>query len=177
MEKIYIGQKPYVHIMFKLTVIILCLLPVIAQANKNMLHPSGLSIPRFVSLKSNEINVRVGPGTRYPIAWVFNKKGYPVEIIEEFGHWRKIRDHQASKGWIHKNLLSGRRMAMMKHDMQSLYIQADSSAPIVMKAEKGVLSNIIACNKNWCLLGIGDHEGWAQKTQLWGIYNKEIIED
>lgn len=164
--------------MFRLTIIILlCLSPIIAHANKNMLHPSGLPIPRFVSLKSHEINVRVGPGTRYPIAWVFNKKRYPVEIIEEFGHWRKIRDHQASEGWIHKNLLSGRRTAMIQNSMQLLHTQADSSAPVVMKAEKSVISNIIACNSHWCLLSLGGHEGWAQKVHLWGIYDREIIKE
>ncbi|HKH69397.1 MAG TPA: SH3 domain-containing protein, partial [Reyranella sp.] len=66
---------------------------------------SGLPIPRFASLRSDEVNVRTGPGPRYPIDWVFKRKAMPVEIVAEFENWRKIRDWQGASGWVHQSLL------------------------------------------------------------------------
>src|SRR5581483_9127238 len=82
-----------------------------AQAINNT---SGLPVPRFVSLKPEEANARTGPGTRYPIAWVYRRPGLPVEVIEEYDLWRKIRDIDGATGWVHKSMLDGRRTVMIK---------------------------------------------------------------
>ena len=42
---------------------------------------SGLPLPRFASLKADEVNVRTGPGPRYPVDWVFKSRNMPVEIV------------------------------------------------------------------------------------------------
>ena len=68
---------------------------------------TGLEIPRFVSLKSNEVNLRVGPSTNYPIELIYKTKNLPVEIIDEFDTWRKIKDHNRTIGWLHKSLIQG----------------------------------------------------------------------
>ena len=70
---------------------------------------SGLPVPRFVTLRADKVNVRAGPGARYPVEWVFERKGMPVEIVAEFDTWRKVRDIQGTEGWVHQNLLSSRR--------------------------------------------------------------------
>src|SRR5437660_12925684 len=70
---------------------------------------SGRPLPRFASLRSDEVNVRTGPGTRYPVDWVFKRKGMPVEIVAEYENWRKIRDWQGASGWVHQSLLTGKR--------------------------------------------------------------------
>ena len=75
--------------------------------------PSGLPLPRFVTTRSTPANVRVGPGTKYSVAWVYLKAGTPVEIIQEFDTWRKIRDVDGSEGWLHQNLLVGRRAGLV----------------------------------------------------------------
>ena len=74
---------------------------------------SGLPIPRFVTTRSEAVNLRSGPGERYPVQWVLRKKGMPVEIIAEYENWRKIRDWLDTEGWVHQALLSGKRMIVI----------------------------------------------------------------
>src|ERR1700709_774260 len=73
----------------------------------------GLPLPRFASTRSAPINVRVGPGQKYDLAWTYNKTGMPVEITAEFDIWRKIRDFDGSEGWVQQNLLSGSRAGLV----------------------------------------------------------------
>src|SRR6202048_2611436 len=70
---------------------------------------AGLPVPRFVSLHADRVNLRTGPGDRYPIDWVFTRKDMPVEIIAQFEHWRQIRDWEGTKGWVHQRMLAGKR--------------------------------------------------------------------
>ena len=77
---------------------------------------SGLTLPRFVSLRASEVNMRTGPGTRYPIAWVYKQRNLPVEIVDEFDTWRRIRDWEGSEGWVHQSMLHGRRSIMVVED-------------------------------------------------------------
>ncbi len=83
-----------------------------ASAPKSV-GPSGLPLPRFVSLKAEKVNVRRGPSSDHPVAWVFQRKGLPVEIVAEFENWRRIRDSDGEEGWILQNMLAGKRTAMM----------------------------------------------------------------
>ena len=82
---------------------------------------SGLPIPRFATLKSDEVNVRTGPGSRYPIDWVFKRKGMPVEIVAEFENFRKIRDWQGASGWVYQGLLTGKRSFIIPSKVANLY--------------------------------------------------------
>ena len=90
--------------------------PAWAQAGRS----TGLPLPRFVSLAAERVNVRFGPGKQYPVNWMFARQGLPVEIIEEFDTWRKIRDHDGEEGWVHSSLLSSRRTIMVIGEVRSL---------------------------------------------------------
>ena len=79
--------------------------------------------PRYVSLGSDRVNVRTGPGVRYPVAWRFVRRGLPVEIIAEYELWRKIRDRDGAEGWVHKSLLSGRRTVVVQGETRTFYKQ------------------------------------------------------
>ena len=68
---------------------------------------TGLDIPRFVSLKSNDANLRIGPSINYPIEIKYVKQNLPIEIIEEFDVWRKVKDYDNNIGWLHKSLIKG----------------------------------------------------------------------
>lgn len=151
-----------------------------AVAAENMREGSGLPVPRFVSLKSDDINVRKGPGTRYPIDWVYRREDLPVEIIEEFGQWRKIRDIEGSSGWVHKNMVVGARHAIVlgqKDQHIMLHADADTASPAVVKVEPGVIGKLLECEVEWCRLNISDRKGWALKKKLWGVYDKELYND
>lgn len=147
------------------------------DANHPMFHYSGLKVPRFVSLKSPQVNWRVGPGTRYPIAWVFHRRGWPVEIIEEFGHWRKLRDVEGTTGWVHKNLLSAARYAIVIGQQRPLYSAPDARSAVVMEAQPMVYGSVMECNKSWCRLSVAERRGWIRRDFIWGLYEDEVLED
>lgn len=134
-----------------------------------------LPLPRFASLRSNEINLRVGPGSEYPIEWVFKRKDMPVEIIDEFEVWRKIRDYEGIEGWVHKSMLSGTRFAIVIHTFQHLHRGADLHSKAIAAAEAGVICRILEAKGDWCRIEAQGHKGWVTRAALWGLYPHEMI--
>ena len=136
---------------------------------------SGLPIPRFASLKSDEVNVRTGPGSRYPVDWVFTRKNMPVEIVAEYENWRKIRDWQGASGWVYQGLLSGKRSFIVPAKPASLFKTPATSAAVVAKLEPEVVGEIRSCAGDWCRVRAGGVTGWVQRAGLWGVYKSEPI--
>ena len=150
---------------------------------------SGLPIPRFVSLKSNDINVRNGPDINHNIKWKFVRKGIPVEIIEEFDNWRRVRDWEGETGWVHGNLLSGKRTVFVKPwgepesepSTVPLREDPDDTAKIIAELEPLVLADISECKQKWCEIAGRDlngktWDGWIEQSLLFGVYVDETIE-
>lgn len=136
---------------------------------------SGLPIPRFASLRSDEVNVRTGPGTRYPVDWVFKRKSMPVEIVAEYDNWRKIRDWQGASGWVHQSLLTGKRNFLISSKTADLHKTPSASAEVVAKLEPEVLGEIRSCSGDWCRVQTTAVSGWIERTDLWGVYKSEPI--
>jgi len=160
--------------------------PALAQSDGSSsikVGSSGLPIPRFVSLKSARVNLRVGPGTNYAVSWMYTKAGLPVEIIQEFDNWRRIRDVDGTDGWVNQALLSGNRTGIVApwlKDKESTVPLVASTAPNarrVADVEPGALGNVNECDGAWCLMRFGSHEGWIQQDLIWGVYPGEIIDD
>jgi SH3-like domain-containing protein len=142
----------------------------------DMFNNSGLPIPRFVSLKSEEVNARVGPGKRYPIDWVYNRKDLPVEIVEEFGHWRRIRDHSGDGGWVHKNLLGSKRTAIFTDVRRSLYLARDTKSAHTAEVDPQVPMTLVNCDTTWCQMEIREIKGWVERSSIWGLYETETLD-
>ena len=145
---------------------------------------SGLPIPRFVSLKSDEVNLRAGPGKDYPTQWVFRRAGLPVEVVKEFENWRQVRDADGVTGWVNQALLSGRRTAQVQPwevkpgtAPPKLELKADDSerAPATALIEAGVIANLQSCDSRWCYVTVETFKGYVEQAKLWGIYPGEII--
>ncbi|WP_202526052.1 SH3 domain-containing protein [Sneathiella litorea] len=136
---------------------------------------TGLPIPRFVSLSSDKVNVRAGPGTRYPIKWVYVREGWPVEIIEEYELWRQIRDIDGSVGWVHRNLISSRRTLIITSEVRAVYEAPDEGSPVVLLAEPGVVGKLEECDGRWCEIEIAGLTGWLLASQFYGVYESEKI--
>src|ERR1700689_10051 len=96
---------------------------------------SGLPIPRFASLRASDVHLRTGPGTRYPIDWVFTHQGMPVEITAEYEMWRRVRDAEGDEGWVHKNALSGKRFIIVTGGTHELRRDPNSNAAIAAHLE------------------------------------------
>ncbi len=135
-----------------------------------------LPLPRFASLRNGEANVRVGPGKQYPMRWIYHRAGLPVEIIEQYEYWRKIRDPDGDTGWIHKSMLNGHRSAIVKGGVRLLLRQPETGAGIVLRAEPGVSGDLIACEAAWCRIQIHSRKGWLPKTQFFGAYPDEVFQ-
>jgi len=136
---------------------------------------SGLPIPRFASLRSDEVNIRTGPGTRYPVDWVFKRKGMPVEIVAEYENWRKIRDWQGASGWVHQSLLTGKRGFIIGAKAVNLHKTPSTSAEVVAKLEPEVMGEIRSCAGDWCRVRVPGVSGWVLRAGLWGVYKSEPI--
>ena len=138
------------------------------------LAQGALSMPRFVSLRSSEVNVRTGPGMQYPVVWVFVRAGMPVEIVATFDVWRKVRDIDGVEGWVHQNLLSGERRAVILGEVRTLTRTPTSVQPVAM-AEPGVIARVLECAGPFCRLDIEGHQGWLPREQIWGVYPNETL--
>jgi SH3-like domain-containing protein len=139
---------------------------------------TGLSLPRMVSLRSNRINARSGPGSRYPIEWVYQQKGAPVEIIAEFEFWRQIKDWEGSEVWVHKNMLSGRRfIRVINPGENNLYSKPDLESRVVAHVEDGVVGEVEKCpeNSDMCLINFDNVQGWMPRSVMFGVYDDEVI--
>ena len=163
--------------------IVMALSPTLALAAAA--NPSGLPLPRFVTIKGKESNVRVGPGYQYDISWTYQVAGTPVEIIQEFDVWRKIRDVDGSVGWVHQNMLSGTRAGYVLKDAGDkvgLRSSAGDDAGIVAWVGPGFPVKISNCEKGWCAVVATDHpadgklanySGYLPEQDLWGVYQNE----
>jgi SH3-like domain-containing protein len=144
------------------------------------LGPSGFPIPRFLTLKANKVNVRKGPSSDHAVAWVFQRKGMPVEVTAEFENWRKIRDSQGEEGWILQQMLSGRRFAMApdwdKEKSVELHDGETARSGTVAKLSPGAIAQIESCSGDWCYLTTEDYAGYALQTELWGVYPGEVVD-
>jgi len=135
-----------------------------------------LPVPRFVSLRSDEVNVRAGPGVRYPVKWVFRRRYMPVEIIAEYDTWRKIRDWEGSEGWVHRAMLSSKRSLIVTADETTLRRDPTEEAPAVARLGAGIVARVAECNANWCRVDLDDYDGWVRRDGFWGLYDGEELE-
>ena len=142
---------------------------------------SGLPLPRFVSLKADKVNVRRGPASEHQVAWVFQRRGLPVEIVAEFENWRRIRDNDGEEGWVYQSMLSGKRTALVapwrKGDAIPMYSAAGLDGGLDRHGQCGRRGRVEDCSGNWCQLNAGGYEGWIDQAMLWGVYPGEQVGD
>ncbi len=137
---------------------------------------SGLPVPRFVSLGADKVNARTGPGSRYPIAWQYQRRGLPVEVVAEYEYWRRIRDRDGTETWVHKNLTSGKRYALVDGTVRELHKKPDPNSDVLLSAEPGVQARLKKCDESWCQVEIAGAKGWMPRSHLWGLYPGETFE-
>lgn len=140
-------------------------------------HVTGLPLPRFVSLKSDLVNMRTGPDTRYPVKWVYTRAGLPVEILLEYGVWRKVRDPDGERGWIHSRLLSARRRVIVRAGAQVAGHEGPrADARVVVRFAPGVVADVESCSAGYCEIEAAGYRGWVERKFIWGIYESEKLD-
>lgn len=165
----------------------------LAAATDNGLNrgrETGLPLPRFVSLKSTAVNLRVGPGRKYPISWQYKRRGLPVEVIQEFDQWRRIRDSEGATGWVLHSLLSSRRTGIVapwqtpkiafgntkRSKLLSGKKSANVDAATVAHIQAGLMVIIDNCQNRWCAVEAQDTRFWVKQNKLWGVYPGETVD-
>ena len=146
-----------------------------AQAAEKSTEP----VPRFVSLRADTVNLRTGPGIRYPIEFVYRRKGYPLEIVAEFEEWRQVRDWQGTEGWVQQRMVTGTRNVIVQGGQRILRQSAAEAAAPVAKLDPGVVAHLIECRDGWCRIEVpsagGDVRGWLGESEIWGVLPNEVV--
>jgi SH3-like domain-containing protein len=146
-----------------------------AQAAEKSTEP----VPRFVSLRADTVNLRTGPGSRYPIEFVYHRKGYPLEIVAEFDQWRQVRDWQGTEGWVHQRMVTGARNVVIQGGQRILRQAAENAAAPVAKLDPGVIAHLLECRDAWCRIevpsGSSDVRGWLTRNEIWGVLPDEVV--
>jgi SH3-like domain-containing protein len=143
---------------------------------------TGLPVPRFVSLRSDRVNLREGPSKDHRTSWVFQRAGMPVEITAEFETWRRVRDADGVEGWVLHSLLSGRRTALVMSPVKDraepvvLAERADERAAVLARLQPGVIASVKSCAGNWCRVVVDGIDGFVRQERLWGVYPNERID-
>ncbi len=151
---------------------------------------TGLPLPRFVSLKFNKVNLRVGPGRKYTINWLYKMRGLPVEIIQEFDQWRRIRDSEGTTGWVLNSQLSSRRTGIVApwekpkiafgDTVRASFIngkgEASDDSSTVAHLQAGLMVSIGECESRWCEVEAQDTKFWLQQDHIWGVYPGELVD-
>jgi SH3-like domain-containing protein len=138
---------------------------------------TGLALPRWVALRSDEVNLRVGPGTRFPIQWQYHRRDLPVQILREVEVWRLIQDQDGVKGWVHQATLVGHRGFVVQGKEAVLRRSASNDASPVALLKPGVVGRLRSCEAAalWCEILVGDYRGWLRRDQIWGIDPSEAV--
>lgn len=164
-------KKALIVLSLGLAVLLGPALPAAAQS-------TGLPVPRYVSLRADEVNMRAGPGYDYPIEWVYHRRWLPVEVVAEFKHWRKVRDWQGTEGWVHQSLLSGRRTGLVMLRRRVLRDDPAPEARPLAILEPGVIVHLLACpaGRGYCRVRVANIAGWLDRRDVWGVALDEVID-
>jgi len=129
----------------------------------------------FASLRSDKVNVRFGPGMNYDIKYVFRLKSMPVRVIAEYENWVEIEDFEGDEGWVNKNLITKRRTAMVRTDLDYINLHKSNFAKskIILRLENKVVIDMIKCIETWCKVKVDGKSGWVNKYEIWGWRKNE----
>ena len=134
-------------------------------ASENVANDNNL----FVSLRSNKVNLRVGPGNEYPIKYVYKIKAMPLKVLGEYEGWYKVVDKDNDEGWVSKNLTMKARYVIVKNGTQILYKKDDLESNPIFRLEENVVAKLDKCEKDWCKVEVNDKTGWLESKNIWGI--------
>ena len=166
----------YKNISMQIIIVFLLFLIFCQAGNTDIGKETGLEVPRYVSLKSNDANIRVGPSKNYPIEIKYIEKNYPLKVIEEYEDWRKVEDFKKNVGWIHKSLISGTRTGIiLSNDKTTIRILNTLDGNVIGEIGKGNIVYLEKCKIDWCLISAGKFKGWIDKKYIWGVKQNEII--
>lgn len=131
--------------------------------------PSGLPVPRFVSIKKTPANARSGPGDDQRVLFVYNVRGVPLQVIAETTEWRRVCDPEGQTSWLHKRLIDAQRTVMNTAPQPApLYSRPRPDARPNALLNARALATLVRCDKGWCKIRLDGASGWVREGALWG---------
>jgi SH3-like domain-containing protein len=124
--------------------------------------------PYWASIQREEAFGRAGPMASYQIEWVFRRPNLPVKVVKRYGVWRQIQDPDGWVGWMHSNMLSRKRTAIITGSVRAIRSTPKDSAKLLWRVEPGVVGMLGDCEKGWCEFSVDRYSGWVRQDQLWG---------
>ena len=122
----------------------------------------------YLTLRSDKVNLRLGPSLDHPVKLKYKKKFLPVLIIDKSYNFRKIIDHENNSGWIHISQLSKKKAALNNEDETIIFKKPSEYSEPLALLEKGRLCLVKKCKNNWCKIKTGKYTGWIKKKRLKG---------
>jgi SH3-like domain-containing protein len=140
-----------------------------ATAAPDRQTPSGLPVPRYVSLKFDKVNARAGPGDDHRLLWVYRVRGLPVQVVAETTEWRRVCDPDGALAWVHKRTTDGRRTTInMTATPAPIYRRPKETARVTAYLKPKALAALVRCDGDWCKVRADDAAGWVRAGELWG---------
>jgi SH3-like domain-containing protein len=139
---------------------------------------TGLPVPRFVSLRGDRVNLRVGPGLRFPIEWVLQRRSLPVQVVREFKDWRAVRLPDGTGGWVHSGTISGRRTFLVNKGRPRVLRSGPSvQAQPLAHLQEQVVGHILSCAAHaaWCRVQVSGYKGFLPRETFWGTFGDEEV--
>ena len=165
----------YKNISMQIIILFFVIIFFTQNTNAEIGKETGLEIPRYVSLKSDDANIRVGPSKNYPIKIKYIIKNYPLKVLEEYEEWRKVEDFKKNTGWIHKSLITGNRTGIILSNEKPVKLFNTLNGNVIGEIGKRNIVYLEKCKINWCLVSLGNFRGWMDKKYIWGVTQNEII--
>lgn len=156
--------------MMKNKYLISLFIALIIPFNIAVASPSISEVDYFASIRAGEANVRSGPGTNYPIKFVFKLQGMPIHVISEYDNWNEIKDFEGQTGWISKSLLTKKRTLMVRttRSFVNMHQKNSEKSRVIFRLENNVIGDYLKCLKEWCAIKVKNKKGWVRKGDLFG---------
>jgi SH3-like domain-containing protein len=169
--------KVFCALFFKKALLALLFLTCCPAFGSSLGSVTQLPVPRFVSLRTDEVNVRAGPGAQYPVIWVYHRAGLPVEIIAEFDIWRQIQAPDGGTGWVHEATLRARRGFYIIPPAAILRSAPSDDAGTVATLTQGVSGSLLSCAPEslYCKVAVGPLSGYLARVAFWGTLPDETV--
>ena len=133
-----------------------------------MESPSYSKDEYFLTLRNDKVNLRQGPSFEYPIKIFYKKKFLPVIIQDQYGNFRKIKDHENNSGWIHISQLSKKKAAIVKDTNLIVFNNPTLYSRPLVVLDQGKLCIVLKCQNEWCKIIVDNYKGWVKQNSLWG---------
>jgi SH3-like domain-containing protein len=126
-------------------------------------------VPYWAALRVGEVNMRVGPGEDYRIAWVYKRKQLPMKVLRLKEGWRLVQDPEGARGWMLARFLTPERGALVIGDgLAEMHEKGSESARLLWRVEPGVTGKLGDCDDGWCKFEVSGHVGFMPEDRLWG---------